>query len=74
MSRHWRAWLNMACQCFNSLLPCHEGLSSMLLIVAVMVPLRLLAVVFAALARVTQVGLPVNALVIAAGPGRQDHG
>ena len=46
----------------------------MLLIVAVMVPLRLLAVVFAALARVTQVGLPVNARVIAAGPGRQDHG
>ena len=46
----------------------------MLLIVAVMVPLRLLAVVFAALARVTQVGLPVNARVIAAALGRQAPG
>ena len=73
MSRHCRAWLNMACQCFNSLLPCHEGLSSMLLIVAVMVPLRLLAVVFAALASETQVGLPVKARVIAAALGRQAH-
>ena len=73
MIKHWRAWLNMACQCLNSLLPCHEGLSSMLLIVEVIVPLRLLAVVFAALAMETQVGLPVKARVIAAALGRQAH-
>ena len=46
----------------------------MLLIVVVIVPLRLLAVVFAALAMETQVGLPVNARVIAAALGKQAHG
>lgn len=46
----------------------------MLLIVVVIVPLRLLAVVFAALAMEVQVGLPVNARVIAAALGKQDPG
>ena len=46
----------------------------MLLIVVVIVPLRLLAVVFAALAREMQVGLPVNALLIAAALGKQAPG
>ena len=73
MIKHWRAWLNMVCQCLSSLLFCQVAWPSIPRIAEVRVPARLLAVTFAAAANETQVGLPVKARVIAAALGRQAH-